>query len=252
MTPEQQAELRKPFPPAEIHQLPKPFKRDATKGNCQECGKYHGLPAAHLDYVGHAEVTNRLLQVDPEWTWEPVAWEGGYPAMERTKDGQPVGMWIRLTIAGVTRLGFGSVSLGVFDAEKQLIGDALRNAAMRFGVGLDLWSKSDLHTDDLGDTGSAEQERGTERRQFSHNRPPMMPKPAEGPTGTSLRDKLNVPLEWKTELINAIAERKMTNAMVAAALNITPATTNEFYALAYEAISPFGIAATLDEIEVKQ
>lgn len=87
-------------------------------------------------------------------------------------------------------------------------------------------------------------------RQFSHNRPPKMPPAAaEGPT---LRDKLNVPLEWKTELNNAIAERKMTNATVAAMLKITPATVNEFYALAYEAISPFGIAAVLDEIEVKQ
>ena len=126
--------------------------------------------------------------------------------------------------------------------------------------------------DDPDNTGSDEQGRANLRppRQFSHNRPPFvpksspppppppplheeppsMPKPvAEGPT---LRDKLKVPLEWKTELNNAIAERKMTNATVAAMLKITPATVNEFYALAYEAISPFGIAAVLDEIEVKQ
>ena len=32
-----------------------------------------------------------------------------------------------------------------FEVHKQLISDALRNAAMRFGVALDLWSKEDLH-----------------------------------------------------------------------------------------------------------
>ena len=34
------------------------------------------------------------------------------------------------------------------DAIKEVIGDALRNAAMRFGAALDLWHKGDLHADD--------------------------------------------------------------------------------------------------------
>ena len=34
------------------------------------------------------------------------------------------------------------------DAIKEVIGDALRNAAMRFGAALDLWHKGDLHGDD--------------------------------------------------------------------------------------------------------
>ena len=33
------------------------------------------------------------------------------------------------------------------DAIKEVIGDALRNAAMRFGAALDLWHKGDLHKD---------------------------------------------------------------------------------------------------------
>jgi hypothetical protein len=33
---------------------------------------------------------------------------------------------------------------------KEKIGDAIRNAAMRFGVALDLWAKIDLHVDDDG------------------------------------------------------------------------------------------------------
>ncbi|MDZ7905194.1 MAG: hypothetical protein U5N55_05030 [Cypionkella sp.] len=59
------------------------------------------------------------------------------------------GMWIKLTVCGVTRLGYGhpdGKSGG--NAVKELIGDALRNAAMRFGAALDLWHKGDLHGDD--------------------------------------------------------------------------------------------------------
>lgn len=138
------AELAAPFAPAAIMLLPKPYKKDSERGKCNVCGGFHGLPAVHLDYVGHAEVTDRLLKVDPEWNWEPLAFGAdGLPAMiyEGTS---PVGLWIKLTIGGVTRLGFGSVGKGVFDAEKQLISDAIRNAAMRFGVALQLWAKSDL------------------------------------------------------------------------------------------------------------
>jgi hypothetical protein len=96
-----------------------------------------------LDYVGHADITERMLEVDPEWNWSPCQWEDGAPKFVKTKEGKPVGLWIRLTVCGVTRLGYGSVEATAVDAEKQLIGDALRNAAMRFGVALELWSKSE-------------------------------------------------------------------------------------------------------------
>lgn len=134
--------LRAPFEPHQISVLPKPYKKDSQKGNCRECGGYHGLPAVHLDYVGHAALTDRLLNVDPLWTWEPVAFDAqGLPAFDR--DG---GLWIRLTVAGVTRLGYGSADgKRGGNAIKEAIGDALRNAAMRFGAALDLWHKGDLH-----------------------------------------------------------------------------------------------------------
>jgi hypothetical protein len=138
--------LRVPFPPHQISKLPKPFKKDSQKGNCKECGGYHGLPALHLDYVGHAALTDRLLDADPMWTWEPVA--------DPKSLGLPVaeGMWIRLTVCGVTRFGFGSAD-GKHggDAVKEMIGDALRNAAMRFGAALDLWHKGQLHEDEEAD-----------------------------------------------------------------------------------------------------
>jgi hypothetical protein len=109
-----------------------------------------------LDYVGHANVTARLLDVDPEWTWEPLATnEYGLPIFDYTQNGQPIGLWIKLTVCGHTRLGYGSVQAGAFDAVKQLIGDAIRNAAMRFGVALDLWSKEELVSDSAGTASHA-------------------------------------------------------------------------------------------------
>lgn len=133
--------LREPFEPGAIGKLPKPYTRDSRKGNCQECGGYHGLPAMHLDFVGHAALTDRLLQVDPEWSWEPLAFDQvGLPQF----DGYG-GLWIRLTVCGVTRLGYGDAQgKNGANAIKEAIGDALRNAGMRFGAALDLWHKGDL------------------------------------------------------------------------------------------------------------
>ena len=137
--------LREPFPAHLISKLPKPFKKDSPKGQCRECGGYHPLPAIHLDYVGHAALTDRLLDADPNWTWEPLSFDAsGLPMLDR--DG---GMWIKLTVCGVTRLGYGDAQgKSGGNAAKERIGDALRNAAMRFGAALDLWHKGDWHDDD--------------------------------------------------------------------------------------------------------
>ncbi len=134
--------MRVPFAPNQIGKLPKPYKKDSQKGTCRECGGYHGLPAAHLDFVGHAPLTDRLLDVDIEWTWEPLALApNGYPLIDEYG-----GMWIKLTVCGVTRLGYGDAGGKTgSDAMKERIGDALRNAAMRFGAALELWHKGELH-----------------------------------------------------------------------------------------------------------
>ena len=117
MNKEQAQALRKPFPPETIGTLP--------KGGTQ------------LRYVGHAAVTDRLLEVDPEWNWEPFATtEHGLPALDEAGN-----LWIRLTVNGVTRPGVGDGN-----NMKERIGDAIRNAAIRFGVALDLWSKDELES----------------------------------------------------------------------------------------------------------
>lgn len=174
------AKLRAPFPDATVGKLPritcKPCRDsrggscpDHSKSKCQGCGNYMTNAHLHLDYVGHAEVTDRLLSVDPAWDWEPMqrdvdphllasAIETGNPEVVReviknappkfVRDdgGRPVGLWIYLTVAGVTRKGYGSLDRPKPDGEKELIGDALRNAAMRYGVALDLWSKTELES----------------------------------------------------------------------------------------------------------
>ncbi|TNE46877.1 MAG: hypothetical protein EP341_09655 [Sphingomonadales bacterium] len=149
--------LRAPFPENAISKLPKPTKKqtdevrnDFKKGiRCDACGGWHHPKVVHLDYVGHAALTDRLLDCDPQWNWEPLAFtESGNPALDENG-----GMWIKLTVCGVTRYGYGHPDgKRGGDAIKEVIGDALRNAAMRFGAALDLWHKGQLHVD--ADQGS--------------------------------------------------------------------------------------------------
>ena len=119
--------MLEPFSANEINQIPK-----------------GGLK---LDYVGHAALTKRLLETDLEWSWEPFAiGADGLPKLDEAG-----GLWIRLTVCGITRIGYGDAgnSKGT-QAVKEAIGDALRNAGMRFGAALDLWHKGDLF--DLADS----------------------------------------------------------------------------------------------------
>jgi hypothetical protein len=148
------ARLRQPFDPHQINLLPKQVRKDdRNKMKCEPangrnvaidgkyCGGYHAQ-SVHLDFVGHAALTDRLLEVDPEWSWEPLAIaDNGLPQFDANG-----GLWIKLSICGITRLGYGDApgkSGGL--AVKEAIGDALRNAGMRFGAALDLWHKGDLH-----------------------------------------------------------------------------------------------------------
>jgi hypothetical protein len=128
--------LREPFPAHQISYLPK--------------------GGVKLAYVGHAALTDRLLDTDPAWTWEPLALDDrGLPALDEVG-----GLWIRLTVCGVTRLGYGDAGQKKGgDAMKERIGDALRNAAMRFGAALDLWHKGDLHGEEEAEEKRAAQVR---------------------------------------------------------------------------------------------
>lgn len=138
--------LREPFPAGTVGKLPKLTCGDCSKRQCQkhqkakcrECEAYISTAHIHLDFVGHAAVTDRLLNVDPAWTWEPLGFDdsSGLPVLDREGN-----LWIRLTVCGVSRIGVGDGA-----NMKERIGDAIRNAAMRFGVALSLWTKDELES----------------------------------------------------------------------------------------------------------
>jgi hypothetical protein len=95
----------------------------------------------NLAYVSHADITKILIEIDPLWSWQPASWENGRPSIN-VENGTAT-MWASLTLLGKSMLGVGSVRADKQDLDKELIGDFLRNAAMRFGIALSLWSKQD-------------------------------------------------------------------------------------------------------------
>lgn len=155
MTPEMATELRKPFAKTQVGKLPKVWChlcRDKNKQcgehkkqKCRQCKANITTAHNHVDFVGHADVTDRLLKVDPDWNWEPATFDSfGSPYVDENG-----GLWIRLTVGGTTRLGYGHADgKKGGDAVKEAIGDAIRNAAMRFGVALDLWRKETAVVED--------------------------------------------------------------------------------------------------------
>ena len=95
-----------------------------------------------LDFVGHADVTKMLIEIDPLWSWEPVAFDAdGLPAYRVENGLAHMAGW--LTVHGVRRLGIGSVAHNKPDLLKELASDFIRNAAMRFGICLSLWTKQE-------------------------------------------------------------------------------------------------------------
>ena len=116
--------------PSIVSQLKKSWK--------DKNGQWHEM---YLDYVGHADLTKILISIDENWTWEPLEIRDGAPVI--VVNGETASMWIRLTLLGKSMLGVGTCKAEKTDAPKELIGDALRNAAMRFGIAINLWSKSD-------------------------------------------------------------------------------------------------------------
>lgn len=110
--------LRKPFPKDLIGKVPATAKRPA------------------LDFVGHAAVTDRLNRCAPGWS---------FSIDERFEAGGDCWVQATLTIDDISRSEYGDGP-----DPKQAVSNALRRAAMRFGVALDLWSKEDLESSGAG------------------------------------------------------------------------------------------------------
>ncbi len=219
--------LRAHFPADVVGKLPKVTCPKCSKGSCDEhrkikcgtCGNYISERHIHIEYVGHADVTGRLLEVDPEWSWKPkstdpdpealkaavasgdvevlrLVLENAPPRFERNSNGYPVGFWMLLTVGGVTRPGYGSCPATQMDAEKVLIGDALRNAAMRFGVALAQWQKGDR------EDPTAENSTGSDKPE-PHARAAQQPRGQVGrpQDGNGSRPASQViPADWQTAI----------------------------------------------------
>lgn len=207
--------LREPFPAHQISQLPKITCKSCSnapsrvcdqhkKARCSKCEAW--ITSAHVDlsYVGHAALTDRLLEADLAWTWEPVAWdEQGLPAFDRLG-----GLWIRLTVNGVTRLGYGDAQGKTGNnAVKEAIGDGLRNAAMRFGAALDLWHKGELHADE-DQAFAAEHKALTEK---------VLDDPKKAERGVPADDPWAAPIvtdsEWMTDWIDRVTNAPDVEAL---------------------------------------
>lgn len=149
--------LREPFPAHQIGMKPAgKIRENANYEDCRVCGRNHKpTNGGHVDYVGHAAIVSRLLEVDPEYEFKALAHDA---------DGIPIvgsaGLWGQLTVLGVTREEFGSGG-----TMKATLSDTLKRCAMRFGCAIDLWAKEDLsgvgedeHTD--ADQGATRRNRG--------------------------------------------------------------------------------------------
>lgn len=91
-----------------------------------------------MNYISHGLVTERLNDADPNWSSEIIT-EHTY------KDGQGrihcEGVTLALTVNGVTRVEAGGPQRqdGFTNEIKNAYSDALKRAAMRFGVALEMW-----------------------------------------------------------------------------------------------------------------
>lgn len=238
--------LREPFPPEQIGQLSRVTCNDCREAQFRVCSKHTRIRCdvckqsitsshIHLPYVGHAAVTDRLLKADPHWTWEPAyrnvdpqvlvaaAATGNPEVLAMVMDNATAitdnrgGMWIKLTVGDVTRLGYGNDDDRGPDHDKKVISDAIRNAAMRFGVALDLWSKEDL----LGEPPSDD---------APEHREPETPAPLRpGSRGRDWAAEARACTDW--DALNALAREcnaagaftgGVRDAMVQRRLELTP------------------------------
>lgn len=154
-----------------------------------------------LDYMGHADCTLALIDIDPTFSYGWVTNEKGLMAIEIRGDRLIIEGW--LVLHGVRREGVGTCAKSKGEPEKELIGDLLRNCAMRFGVATALWSKADRH------------ELGIEQppQQAQQSRPAPQPerRPAESterPAAPSTEPAKNdAPVDISLEAIKVLYDR---------------------------------------------
>lgn len=140
--------------------LPSPIPMPAEEVNVQQATRLSQIPAqwaippaelvsklpkggTQLDYMGHADVTLALLQIDPLFDYGWLCKEDGSMLINKMGDLYVLEGWV--TVLGHTRRGIGTCEARKSEIHKELIGDLLRNCGMRFGVATTLWSKAERH-----------------------------------------------------------------------------------------------------------
>lgn len=211
--------LRAPFRPDEISVKPRLWCTACSKAEgrvcpkhkqiqCKECKNRISEAHLHLSYVGHAEATSRLLEVDPYWDWEPAYRDvdkellmaaiatGNHEIVTAVIANAPPlfdregGMWMRVMVHDddneqVWTLGYGDAEGKRGPAAmKEIIGDGIRNAMMRRGLALDLWSRSDRALEAV--QAGAEQGQPGQRNPAQANATAGAARPAQGRKGAKL------------------------------------------------------------------
>jgi len=183
--------------PSLLSQLPKKNKDGST---------------TFLSYVGHADITKILIEIDPYWNWEPAEWFEGRPRIHEhesvftfnngeKKVKRIAVMWGFLTVLGKRVPCVGSCDATKEDQDKELYGDALRNGAMRLGIGINLWAK--------GQTSRQQTQRS--RDEHPANPRPQRPTVAKAGSAAFPEDDY-VPPGEPAPVINMNERTRLTNA----------------------------------------
>lgn len=134
---------------ASMKKLAEPFPSEKIK-------QKRGQGGRTMSYISHGLVTERLNDVDPGWSSE-VLTEHIYKDQSGRLHCE--GVTISLTVNGVTRVEAGGPQRqdGFANEIKNAYSDALKRAAMRFGVALEMWESlvdaeydEDAHPDFYG------------------------------------------------------------------------------------------------------
>lgn len=134
--------------PSDSHKLRQPFTAEAVKFRIQ--GKKTAKGSVRvLTYIDSRLAAERLSDVDPNWTMSPLEFPAGTAAdpLGRVSENLPV--IAALTVKGITRRDVGQNAPGWKDDEpsqaddkhvKMAVSDAIKRAAVLFGVGAYLYT----------------------------------------------------------------------------------------------------------------
>jgi hypothetical protein len=148
--------------------------------------QYKPKGGRQMAFVSHGLVNKRLNKEAPGWSSRIIA--SGVDVTQNPKGGllYTADVTLELTVAGVTRAEVGTNNQPVADrgqALKSAASDALKRAAMRFGVALDLWESLDEQDEDAH-YAATPRAGTTPGREPAPRSTPQRPTPSDRPAAT--------------------------------------------------------------------